>query len=86
MKVQPKVYKGIEYIQFIDLPEIQRELLKSASTSVEFIKILIDGKIVDQCIQYKDYIAWFNTSIADKTSKKSQVVPEPGIKLALDKA
>lgn len=58
MKVQPTVYKGIEFIRLPELPANQQMLLQH-NTQVERIKILIDGKVNANCIQYKDYTAWY---------------------------
>lgn len=59
MKVDRKNYKGIEYILFDELPQAQREKFLQASGHGAFIKILIDGKVISRCIQYKDYNLWF---------------------------
>lgn len=56
-----KVYKGIEYIQLTELPEIQRALMLETLNKDLFIKIMIDGKIVSDCVQYKDYSFWYRS-------------------------
>jgi hypothetical protein len=58
MKVQSSHYKGIEFVRFQDLPEDQQALLR-LNTEVERINILIDGRISSNCIQFKDYSAWY---------------------------
>ncbi|HYF67074.1 MAG TPA: hypothetical protein VD884_03010 [Ohtaekwangia sp.] len=60
MKANAKIYKGIEYIQLSDLPLVQQEKLLQSSQSF-FIKIMIDKKIISKCIQYKDYVSWFES-------------------------
>lgn len=59
MKVDRKIYKGIEYVLFQDLPLPQQERFMESMGADYFIKIMIDGKITARCIQYKDYSAWF---------------------------
>lgn len=67
MKAKAKFYRGIEFIQVSDLPAEQQVLLQHTSKP-ERIKILIEGKIVGNCIQYKEYCEWFSagykTSVA----------------------
>lgn len=57
MKADRKIFKGIEYVQLQELPPAQQD--KLASRHDLFIKIMIDGKVVGQCIQYKDYQFWY---------------------------
>lgn len=58
MKVQATIYKGIEFVSLQDLPADQQLLLQH-NDAVERIKILIDGKVNSNCIQYKDYSYWY---------------------------
>lgn len=60
MKANSKIFKGIEFVQLNQLPPEQREALLKTINHKIFIKILIDGKIVGQCLQYKDYEIWFD--------------------------
>ena len=59
MKVERKIYKGIEYVQLTELPKAQQEKLLQDPQCDFFIKIMIDGRIVSQCVQYKDYSHWY---------------------------
>jgi hypothetical protein len=58
---ESKVYKGIEYIQLDELPVTQRDFLVNTINKDLFIKIMIDGKIINECLQYKDYSFWYNS-------------------------
>lgn len=60
MKADRKIYKGIEYVLVTDLPQTQREQLLKTLSRDQLIKILIDGVVVSQCLQYKDYSLWFD--------------------------
>lgn len=89
MKVDCKVYKGIEYVQLSDLPDDQRQALVQALNPDLYIKILIDGKIVSGCLQYKHYLSWYleYTKLLTGKSEPSPVssVDRP-TKLTLNKA
>jgi len=59
MKADSKIFKGIEYVQVSELPQAQREVLTQTINPELFIKLLIDGKIISGCLQYKDYNRWY---------------------------
>jgi hypothetical protein len=59
MKVDSKIFKGIEYVQVSELPQAQREILSQTINPELYIKLLIDGKIISGCLQYKDYSKWY---------------------------
>ena len=85
MKVQSTIYKGIEYIQVSTLPADQRETLLKTINKGLLIKILIEGKLVSNCLQFKDYEDWFegvfkkteNNSGKSATKDKGQGTPAP---------
>jgi hypothetical protein len=89
MKVDSKIFKGIEFVEFNELPGLQQEKLLQTIGPQLFIKILIDGKIIDRCLQYKDYLMWYDTIYKIKLapSKESKVTHPIEIepKLALNK-
>jgi hypothetical protein len=60
MMVDCKTFKGIEYVQLNELPQSQREKLVQTINNDLFIKILIDGTILNNCLQFKDYLTWYN--------------------------
>jgi (2Fe-2S) ferredoxin len=81
MKVKSTIFKGIEYIQLGQLPEEQREKILATINRKLIIKILIDGKIVGNCLQYKDYDVWYENvfvpekpAIAQTNGKQGKVV------------
>lgn len=57
----PKLYKGIEYVQLGELPEEQRARIKESLNQEFFVKILVNGKLYQDCILYKDYSYWFKS-------------------------
>jgi len=66
MKADCKIYKGIQFVQFSELPLVQQEKFLQNPNHNFFIKILIDGKIVSQCLQYKDYSSWYEDAFRTK--------------------
>jgi hypothetical protein len=68
MKAERKLYKGIEYVQLTELPQLQQEQLLETLGHDFFIKIRIDGKIVSECLQFKDYSTWYENIYASTTS------------------
>ena len=60
MKVNSKIYRGIEYVQLNELPKDQKEKISESLNEDTLIKILIDERVVSNCIQYKDYELWFD--------------------------
>ena len=76
MKVERKIFKGIEYVLLADLPQLQRETLLQTLSQDQFIKILIDGTIVSHCLQYKDYSFWFDNIFKSKTHSSVEVVKQ----------
>lgn len=88
MKVDAKIFKGIEYVQVSELPQAQREMLGQTLSAELYIKLLIDGKIVSGCLQYKDYSKWYADHYQPQTAAREQaIVPEVDItpNLALNK-
>jgi len=74
MKVSSKIFKGIEYIQLNQLPADQRDSLLKTINQKVLIKILIDGKIVSDCIQYRDYEIWFDNIYRPQVAQPSELV------------
>ena len=73
MKAKAKNYKGIEFINVSELPTSQKLLLQH-SQEPERIKILMDGKIQGNCIQYSKYEKWF-TSVYKRSVATADTKP-----------
>lgn len=73
MKADAKIFKGIEYVQVSELPHTQREILTQTINPDLFIKLLVDGKIISGCLQYKHYNQWYQEHF------QSQVTPVRGL-------
>ena len=85
MMTESRIYKGIEYIQLSELPSDQRDLINDSSDSREMIiKIQVDGKILNDCIQFKDYQNWYKRQFNIKTQHTDDEVP-PEVTAAISK-
>ncbi|MEJ7643169.1 MAG: hypothetical protein WKF87_01115 [Chryseolinea sp.] len=75
MKVNSSIYKGIQFVQVNALPADQKDKLLSTINRELLIKILIDGKLVGNCLQFKDYESWFdNFYQSDQTINRNSKV------------
>ena len=70
MKVKPTLYRGIEFVKINDLPEDQQLILKSTPNGMEFVKILIYGRVSEQCILYSSYSNWYSSVFKQPASNK----------------
>lgn len=59
MRIESEFYKGIEYVRVSSLPADQKEKIKISLSQDKVIKILKDDNLIEDCIQYADYLAWF---------------------------
>lgn len=59
MRVDVEIYKGIEFVRLSNLPAEQKEKIKSWLPKDRLIKILKDEMVLSDCIQYSDYLRWF---------------------------
>ena len=89
MKADSKIFKGIEYVQVSELPQAQREFLAQSINPELYIKLLIEGKIISGCLQYKDYTQWYQEQYQAKVNavRDQTVIPAVEIQpnLALNK-
>lgn len=77
MKVNSTIYKGIEFVEISALPNEQKTSLLQTVSPDLFIKILVDGKLMPRCIQYKDYEEWYDNSYRPASKGSSATaVPE----------
>jgi hypothetical protein len=74
MMIDSKVYKGIEYVQLNELPLAQREKISETMNRDLFIKIMIDGNIVSECLQFKDYSFWYNSVFKAKAEPVAETI------------
>jgi hypothetical protein len=77
MKVNSTIYKGIEFVEISALPNEQKTSLLQTVSPDLFIKILVDGKLMPRCIQYKDYEEWYDNSYRPTAAKESNAAAVP---------
>jgi hypothetical protein len=72
--VKSTIYKGIEFVRVSQLTKQELEVFNKNFNHETLIKIMIDEEVVSDCIQYKDYVLWYNSSFpsarANTDSKK----------------
>lgn len=66
MRVERRVYRGIEFVSIDELPTDQQKVLLSSPSAPERIKIIIDGKFHNHCILYSVYSEWHSTIFRKK--------------------
>ena len=77
MKVNSTIYKGIEFIEISSLPNEQKASLLETVNPELLIKILVDGKLMPRCLQYKHYEEWYDNSYRPlQKRKESNAIPE----------
>ena len=86
MKVKSKIFRGIEFIQLTELPQTQQEKLLETLNHNNFIKIMIDGKIITQCLQYKDYSFWYENVFKAKAVPVKETTVREQVEIRTDLA
>lgn len=76
MKVNSTVYKGIEFVEISSLPIEQKTSLLQTINPELLIKILVDGKLMPRCLQYRHYEEWYETAFEPATNTKLSALPE----------
>jgi hypothetical protein len=76
MKVNSTVYKGIEFIEISSLPSDQKASLLQTINPDLLIKILVDGKLMPRCLQYKVYEDWYDNEYRPMSRRESNSIPE----------
>lgn len=80
MKVNSTIYKGIEYVQVSSLPPDQKDKLLQTINHDLFIKILVDEKLVGNCLLFKDYEIWFD-NIYKPQGRNTEQIPKGSIEM-----
>jgi len=82
MKAKSEFYKGIEFIRISNLPADQKIIFGSFNQD-KVIKILKEDTLISDCIQYTDYLAWYNVHFPCNTPL-TVTTPERASAIALD--
>lgn len=76
LKVATEEFRGIKYVRISSLPDEQRKGIKLALNSGLIIKILREGIILNDCLQYAHYLEWYeNIYRANKGAGKLAEMP-----------
>ena len=71
--ISPQVYRGIRYVQLDNLPKDQRSQLNNWMTPTEFIKIKIAEDVIDHCVNYQDYLYWYENFYSEEENFASEI-------------
>lgn len=74
MRIVAEVYKGIEFIRINNLPVEQKIQITNSEFKHHIIKILKDEIILDDCLQYKDYLKWYDKFQVIRTSAAAKQI------------
>ena len=75
-----RVYKGIEFIRISELPLDQQPEIKKWANNEVVIKIQAEDTLYSDCIQYKDYVYWFESIFKVSITEQTKLAPTKGIK------
>jgi hypothetical protein len=84
MKIKAKYFREIEYVEVKDLPQ-EQQLLLSHYKEADYIKILIEDKVVGPCLQYSQYDLWYNSLRMPKMSEEVKQQSHPVSQLLVNK-
>lgn len=62
--ISPQNYRGIFYVKLETLPEKQKRQLNNWLPATELIKLKIEGSIIKNCVNYHDYLFWYENFYA----------------------
>ncbi len=58
MKIASEIYKGIEFVRISSLDANEKMNIWQTIERGKIIKILRDNELLNDCIQYHDYVSW----------------------------
>jgi hypothetical protein len=58
MKITSEIYKGIEFVRISSLGSEEKNQIWQTIQRDKIIKILRDNELLNDCIQYEDYVSW----------------------------
>ncbi|MGC4020992.1 MAG: hypothetical protein QM734_03165 [Cyclobacteriaceae bacterium] len=71
MKIAAENYKGIKYVRISALPSEQKNHIWKTINHNLIIKILMGDSLLNDCIQYQHYQAWYENSFLVYNQQKS---------------
>ena len=82
MKVEVENYRGIEFVRISSLPEDQKRMIWNSFNTQKIIKILRNKELLNDCLQFEDYIDWYKKSYKVSTANEPQAAVAKELKLA----
>lgn len=70
MRTSSENYKGIEYVQISSLPTAQKNVIWKSINLNLIITILKEDALLNDCLQYQHYLAWYENAFKLPTYKK----------------
>jgi|GEM_PF-2844357 len=70
--ITPQNYRGIEFVHIDNLPKDQRTQLDDWLPITKFIKIKIAENVLDHCVNYTDYLFWYENYYSKKENYLSE--------------
>ena len=77
MRVVGENYKGIEFIRISHLPEDQRQLIRASLKRDKIINILKNDCLLSDCVQVRDYEAWYTENYFVKSTEAAAAPQQP---------
>jgi hypothetical protein len=79
MRTASENYKGIEYVRISSLPPDQKNHIYKSLNHKLIINILKDNALLNDCLQYQNYIIWYEniykTMVQEKAKELRTTVP-----------
>ena len=77
MKASLTNYKGIQFIQISSLPAEQRKIISTTINHKLIITILKETELLNDCLQYQHYLAWYENIYKRMNQEKTIEVSAP---------
>ena len=69
MLTAPENYKGIKFVRISNLSSEEKDVIWKTVNSDHIIKILKEDALMNDCMQYKHYVSWYENAF-NRSSKK----------------
>ena len=68
-------YKGIKFVRISSLPMDQKNQIWKTINHKSIIKILREDALMNDCVQYTHYLAWYETDYSPIDGTKTILAP-----------
>jgi len=77
MRALAENYKGIEFVRISNLPEDQKQLIRASLKRDKIINILKNDSLLNDCVQARDYEAWYTENYFVKPAESASTPQQP---------